>query len=343
MTFNSWELATDPLHSDLGGGEGARVGPGMAFAKALVAEDDSITVGLVPLAQGATTITEWSRGSALYQATINAARVAQRRGVISGILWHQGEHDGIFRFDAVAYDERLKQLQDDLRKDLGIVELPFISGGLVPSIGDNDVHRYGPQVDMRLSANPDISYLTAYVPTYDLNDIGDNLHFDVPSQRILGRRYAEEYLYLSGFYTEQGIERILSEAEMFTLPDALEGEVEDVTSTWLYHPETGLIFFDENNFPLVKHAQLGWVDISFTSSETIRVQSEYFEPIVSWPNPPDNGLYVVRPNEDPDDNSPETVYYINFLANEIEDRVVFNHSTNTWSLSLDNAPVLETV
>lgn len=61
-----WEIAKEPLHSDIDVGKTCGVGPAMAFANHIVGASDAVSVGLVPSAVGGTRITQWTRGSYLY-------------------------------------------------------------------------------------------------------------------------------------------------------------------------------------------------------------------------------------------------------------------------------------
>jgi hypothetical protein len=94
---DEWVPAVDPLHFDK---RSAGVGPGLAFGKALADADKGVTIGLIPCAAGGSPITVWKKGgywkqtsSKPYDEALRRTALAQKRGVLKGILWHQGESD----------------------------------------------------------------------------------------------------------------------------------------------------------------------------------------------------------------------------------------------------------
>jgi len=50
-------------------------------------------VGLIPCADGGTSLDDWAVGDLLYDNAVFQAKLAQRTGELAGILWHQGEGD----------------------------------------------------------------------------------------------------------------------------------------------------------------------------------------------------------------------------------------------------------
>ncbi|MCA9446751.1 MAG: sialate O-acetylesterase [Candidatus Omnitrophica bacterium] len=110
--------------SPLGG-----IGPGFFFAKHLLESIDS-KVGLVASAHGGTTMKQWdpslkTKGDdSLYGATLD--RVERVGGNIAGILWYQGESEGMEPDAIPTYEENFLRLIDSFREDTGIEDLPFI-------------------------------------------------------------------------------------------------------------------------------------------------------------------------------------------------------------------------
>lgn len=123
-----WVEAREPLHRDMDPTKTCGVGPGMAFANRVLDKDSDIRgVGLVPCAVGGTKITEWARGSFLYNQLVERAQVAVRGGgALRGLLWYQGESDTVMREDAEYYKGRLERFFIDLRADLGSPSLPVV-------------------------------------------------------------------------------------------------------------------------------------------------------------------------------------------------------------------------
>ncbi len=192
--------AIDPVHDDK---PIAGVGPGHSFAHALVANDPSVHIGLIPAAVGGSPISSWEPGALdtatrthPYDDALVRARAAMRDGRLRAILWHQGEsdaHPGM----SERYAERLRALIARFRSDLGAPELPFLIGelGQFPARPWSDDVRRIDSVHRAIAATvPHV----AYVSSDGLRDKGDTLHFDAASQRLFGERYARAYLTLVG-------------------------------------------------------------------------------------------------------------------------------------------------
>ncbi|KNA20437.1 hypothetical protein SOVF_052450 [Spinacia oleracea] len=125
-----WEQAEEPLHADIDTRKVCGVGPGMPFAHTLT-EREGGTLGLVPCAVGATAISEWARGTPLYNSMVKRAKAAVVKGwddesVIKGLLWYQGESDTLTERDAAAYEGRMVKFICNVREDLHLPLLPII-------------------------------------------------------------------------------------------------------------------------------------------------------------------------------------------------------------------------
>jgi hypothetical protein len=317
-------LAKDPISNSASGG----VGPGLAFAKKLAEEQPDITIGLVPLAVGGTSITQWSKGNTLYNEAMNGAAIARQKGIIKGILWHQGEHDAIIWNDAIVYGDRFRIFAQDIRKDLGIIDLPIIVGGLSSKINET-AHAHWAWVTEWLKEIPRQLINIGYVRSMDVPLIpGDNLHFSVAGQRMLGERYCDEYLRIAGYWTQQLKERL----------DASALELED---GWKYHNDIG-IYFDEH-FPIIKQAQLGWLELEGLPDQTIRLNSQYFGSFRTLPDEFPNAMYIYRENIDPElIHQPGDIYYVNLRADETTEKRYYNHTTAIWSTAIADEPLFIT-
>lgn len=130
-----WEEAREPLHVDIDLEKTCGIGPGMAFANAVKANESRIgVVGLVPCAIGGTAISEWARGTRLYKELVNRAKESVRYGgIIRAILWFQGESDTGRKKDAEAYKGNMESLIRSLRYDLNISDIPVIQVGIFDS------------------------------------------------------------------------------------------------------------------------------------------------------------------------------------------------------------------
>lgn len=127
-----WEEAMEPLHADIDVNKTNGVGPGMAFANAVLAaaaeSSSEVVVGLVPCAVGGTNISQWERGGWLYQNLLKRAKAAGTAA--RAMLWYQGESDTVTPAAAAEYRKKMKKMVRELRWDLKLPHLPIIQVGL---------------------------------------------------------------------------------------------------------------------------------------------------------------------------------------------------------------------
>jgi pimeloyl-ACP methyl ester carboxylesterase len=193
-----WTPGTDPLHFDKP--EIVGVGLGTAFATTVADRDPDITVGLVPCAVGGTPLERWERGGDLFRQAVERTRAVLKVGELRGVLWHQGENDALKEATARTYGERLTKMIADLRGELGAGEVPFVAGKLGEFLatrsGDGSESHWK-LVNEQLADLPARVPRMAVVESAGLAEKGDGVHFDTPSLRELGRRYARAYLDLT--------------------------------------------------------------------------------------------------------------------------------------------------
>lgn len=185
----AWVPAIDPLHSDK---PTAGVGLGRSFAKRLIKEDPAALIGLIPSAFGGTSLEEWAPDGKLFTDAVKRTRAAMQAGKLRGILWHQGEADSGKEALARSYRERWIRTIDALRKELGAPAVPVAVGEL----GEFFAGAYAPGVNEQLASIPLADPYTAFVSSARLNSKSDRVHFDSPSLREFGRRYALAFLSL---------------------------------------------------------------------------------------------------------------------------------------------------
>ncbi len=192
---NEWVLAIEPLHFDKPTVVG--VGPGLAFGKLMAAQDTSVFIGLIPAAAGGSAIDAWTPGgyheqtkSHPYDEAIRRAKIALRIGTLKGVLWHQGESNSQPELTAT-YEQKLTQLISRFRQEFNQPDLPVVVG----TLGEFYVGKTPPaaQINAILRNLPNRDLRTACVDAAGLTDKGDQTHFDAPSARELGRRYAEAF------------------------------------------------------------------------------------------------------------------------------------------------------
>ncbi len=188
---NAWAPGVDPLHTDKPAAAG--VGLGTSFGREMADVDKSITVGLIPCAVGGTPLQRWEKGGDLYEQALVRAKLAMKDGTLKGIIWHQGEGDSAKEETARSYGTRLAKMVADLRVDLGAGEVPFVAGMLgefLAATTKEGTPSYWQMVNEQIGALPKAVPNTAVVESTGLKHKGDVVHFDTPSLREFGRRYA---------------------------------------------------------------------------------------------------------------------------------------------------------
>jgi hypothetical protein len=194
-----WAVAKEPLQLYQPALTG--LGPGLAFARTLLDNlDEDIYIGLIPCAVGGSSTENWLtdslyNGVRLKSNLTEKLKWAMNYGTVKGIIWHQGESDAnaskiqLFR-------ENTEALFEYFRSVAGDPGLPVVAGelGLFPGVEKNRPEYL--QINDILSSiaagDPD----TELVRSFGTRPKSDLVHFDGPSQRIMGRRYALAWLSL---------------------------------------------------------------------------------------------------------------------------------------------------
>jgi hypothetical protein len=187
-------IAKEPLHWY----EPDRTGLdcGHSFGNTIIKDaPGNISVLLIPTAIGGSAISQWIgdslyRGVKLLSNFQSKVELAKTYGNIKAILWHQGESDANNK-DIPFYKERLAILFSLFRSAAGDTSLPVLMGelGNFPknkehfSLINNAIHDY---------SSGDKNSIV--IPTADLKDRGDSLHFNSEGQRMMGQRFAEAYI-----------------------------------------------------------------------------------------------------------------------------------------------------
>jgi hypothetical protein len=190
-----WKPAAHPLHNRLASD---RFGLGLPFAAEYLKGRTGVVVGLIPVAWGGAGIDQLSKGTPTYVDAIAKARFAAGRGVIKGVLWHQGESDTVQPALSDTYEGKLHRLIADIRTDLGDGGIPFVVGDLAEFYGTGPEHNAPDRVGrirtvrVALRSLPGKVAHTAFVPSTGGQSIDGHLvHFDRVSYILLGQRYAK--------------------------------------------------------------------------------------------------------------------------------------------------------
>ncbi|MFC5683884.1 sialate O-acetylesterase [Flavobacterium sp. MAHUQ-51] len=123
-----------------------------------------------------------------YARLVEMAKIAQKDGIIKGILLHQGESNT----NDTLWTKKVKVVYDNLLKDLNLKaeSTPLLAGEVVNA----------DQGGVCASMNTIIATLPQTIPnSYVISSVGipdtfDNLHFSAEGYRMLGKRYAAKML-----------------------------------------------------------------------------------------------------------------------------------------------------
>jgi beta-xylosidase len=208
-----WYPAVPPLCRETGG-----LGPADYFGRTLVASlPEHIRVGVINVAipgckielfekdtyqAYAATVPPWMTNfineydGNPYQYLVNMAKVAQKTGVIKGILLHQGESNP----NDLEWPEKVKGIYNNLIKDLNLNpdDVPLLSGETVNA----------DQQGVCAGMNKIIAELPKTLAnSYIISSAGclskpDRLHFNSAGNREFGKRYARKMLSLLGYEME---------------------------------------------------------------------------------------------------------------------------------------------
>lgn len=132
-----------------------------------------------------------------YQRLVEMAKLAQKEGVIKGVLLHQGESNT----GDTTWPRKVKAVYDNLLRDLHLepAAVPLLAGEVVGADQDGAC----------ASMNRIIATLPGSIPTAHVISSagcpqrGDRLHFTAAGYRELGQRYGLKMLSLLGVRTKE--------------------------------------------------------------------------------------------------------------------------------------------
>lgn len=124
-----------------------------------------------------------------YQHLIDLANLAQKEGVIKGILLHQGETNS----GDTMWPDYVATVYNNMLTDLSLSadEVPLLAGELLSGPGNCCADEMNPIINTL----PDV-ISTAHIISSEGCTGNDDAHFDSESYRVLGRRYADKMLSL---------------------------------------------------------------------------------------------------------------------------------------------------
>lgn len=129
-----------------------------------------------------------SYGGNPYERLIEMAKLAQKSGVIKGILLHQGESNTGDK----TWPTQVKKLYDDILSDLNIApnSIPLIAGEVVGADQGGKCASHNEIIDTLPQTLPK----ALVVSSKGLPAAPDKLHFNTEGVREFGKRYAEVLL-----------------------------------------------------------------------------------------------------------------------------------------------------
>lgn len=187
-----WQIMTEPVNYDR---PVAGVGLAGSFASMWCMENKEEKIGLIPCAEGGSSLDDWAVEGTLFKHAVSQAQFAMQDSELLCILWHQGENDssdGNYR----TYYKKLRVIVEVLRNQLNAGEVPFIVGGLGDFLGKTG---FGINcTEYELINNELLRFATEQPNAYFVTAAGltsnpDGIHIDAVSQRKFGVRYYEAF------------------------------------------------------------------------------------------------------------------------------------------------------
>jgi len=128
-----------------------------------------------------------------YAHLVEMAKLAQKDGVIKGILLHQGESNT----GDTLWPAKVKLVYDNLIKDLHLKarSVPLLVGEVVNA----DQGGACSSMNVIIATLPKTIPNSYVISSAGCTDIPDNLHFTAEGYRILGKRYAARMLSILGY------------------------------------------------------------------------------------------------------------------------------------------------
>ena len=196
LRMGRWQIMREPVNPDRDIFE-LKHHSGISLAASFANEfaiDRGEPVGLIPCADGGTTIDEWMPGGVLFDHAVMMTKLAMRSSSLTGILWHQGESDCKSDELLYSYKDKFITMISALRKELCDENLPVIIGELSENI--TDAWKLS---DRPLIMNKIFKEIENELPFCRLASAEgltlkpDGVHFDSVSARVFGKRYYEAF------------------------------------------------------------------------------------------------------------------------------------------------------
>ena len=162
------------------------------------ANEFQVDTGVIPCADGGTSLNQWAVGGLLFDHACYMAELASRTSTIAGVLWHQGESDCSEELYPL-YEEKLTKIIDAFRKKLDLYDVPFLLGGLGDFLFEknpNPDYKNIVHINEALQHMAEKDSMIGFVPATGLGSNPDYLHFNAAALHEFGLRYYDEFMKL---------------------------------------------------------------------------------------------------------------------------------------------------
>lgn len=187
-----WQMMAEPINYDR---PVSGISLVSSFAGAWCNQNKEDMIGLIPCAEGGSTLDEWSIDGVLFNHAIAEAKFAMQSSELAGILWHQGEsdsNDGRYK----DYYKKLRLIIETLRNELNAPDIPLIIGGLGDFLGKEGFGKSCTEYEL---VNQELKQFAFeqnncyFVTAAGLTSNPDGIHINSVSQRKFGLRYFDAY------------------------------------------------------------------------------------------------------------------------------------------------------
>ena len=188
-----WQLMAEPINYDR---PNAGIGLAGSFAAMWCMEHEGEQIGLIPCAEGGSSLDDWAVDKNLFKNAVIQAGFAMQDSELIGILWHQGESDS-YGGGYQTYYKKLQVIIESLRKELNAFEVPLIIGGLGDFLGKNGFGLNCTEYELvneQLLKFAREQENSCFVTAEGLTPNPDGIHMDAVSQRRFGVRYYEAFV-----------------------------------------------------------------------------------------------------------------------------------------------------
>lgn len=188
-----WQMMAEPINYDR---PNAGIGLAGSFAAMWCMEHEGEQIGLIPCAEGGSSLDDWAVDKNLFKNAVIQAGFAMQDSELIGILWHQGESDS-YGGGYQTYYKKLQVIIESLRKELNAFEVPLIIGGLGDFLGKNGFGLNCTEYELvneQLLKFAREQENSCFVTEEGLTPNPDGIHMDAVSQRRFGVRYYEAFV-----------------------------------------------------------------------------------------------------------------------------------------------------